>query len=135
MARSKKVIIWGDHPVSESIIRHYDVLESEVVHHKKLTVEGININDFDELCLLSGDEDDIKAIVLLDDMAAACDMSQNYGKRLLCHLLVRKIETLRMLQTCDLCDAVRRKLDVYPFSMEEIWCRSDPYWRRNSYGL
>ena len=25
MARSKKVIILGDHPVTESIIRHYDV--------------------------------------------------------------------------------------------------------------
>ena len=29
-----------------------------------------------------------------------------------------------MLKTCDLMDAVRRKLDVYPFSMEEIWIRS-----------
>lgn len=124
MARSKKVIILGDHPVTENIIRHYDVLQREVVHHKRLTLESIDINDFDEICLLSGNEDDNKTIVLLDDIAAAYDMSSNHGERLLCHLFVQQSKTLQMLQTCDLCDAVRMKIDVYPFSMEEIWCRN-----------
>lgn len=124
MARSKKVIILGDHPVAESLIRHFNVLQREVVHHKRLTLEIIDINDFDEICLLSGNEDDNKTIVLLDDIAAAYDMSSNHGERLLCHLFVQQSKTLQMLQTCDLCDAVRMKIDVYPFSMEEIWCRN-----------
>ena len=124
MARSKKVIILGDHPVVESITRHYHVLKRDVVHHKRLTLEGIDINDFDEICLLSGNEDGNKAIVLLDNIAVAYDMSSNHGKRLLCHLFVQLRKTLLLLQTCNLCDAVRKKLDVYPFSMEEIWSRS-----------
>ena len=114
MARSKKVIILGDHPVTESIIRQYDVLQREVAHHKGLTLEGIDINDFDEICLLSGKEDDNRAIALFTDLSAAYDM---YGMRLLCHLLVQKVETSRVLKTCDLCDAVRMKLDVYPFNL------------------
>lgn len=124
MARSKNVIISGDHPIAESIIRHYNVLKRDVLHHKRLTLEGIDINDFDDICLLSGNEDDNKALVMLDDIAAAYDMSSNHGKRLLFHLLVQQSKTLHMLQTCDLCDAVRKKLDVYPFSIEELWSRS-----------
>ena len=119
-----KVIMLGDHAVAESIIQHYNVLKRDVFHHKRLTFEVIDINDFDEICLLSGNDDVNKAIVLLDDIAAAYDMSSNHGKRLLFHLLVQQSKTLHMLQTCDLCDAVRKKLDIYPFSMEEIWCRS-----------
>lgn len=124
MARSKNVIISGDHPIAESIIRHYNVLKRDVLYHKRLTLEGIDINGFDDICLLSGNEDDNKALVMLDDIAAAYDMSSNHGKRLLFHLLVQQSKTLHMLQTCDLCDAVRKKLDVYPFSIEELWSRS-----------
>ena len=120
----KKAIIWGDHTVAESIIKHYNVFNREVVCYRSLTVEGIAINGFDEFYFLSGDEDDYKAIALLDYIAATYDMSSNHGKRLLCHLLVQKIEALRMLQTCDICDAVKQKIDVYPFTMEEIWSRN-----------
>ena len=119
-----KVIILGDHAVAESIIRHYNVLQREVVRHKRLSLESVGINNFDEICLLSGNDDVNKAIVLLDDIAAAYDMSSNHGKRLLCHLLVQQNKTLRLLQTCDLCATVRQKIDVYPFTIESLWCRS-----------
>ena len=112
--KGQKAIILGVHHVEGNIIKHYNVLQKDVAHHKGLTLEGIDINDFDEICLLSGKEDDNRAIALFTDLSAAYDM---YGMRLLCHLLVQKVETSRVLKTCDLCDAVRMKLDVYPFNL------------------
>ena len=124
MGRGQKTIIVGLHPVAGNIIKHYNVLKREVVYHKILSVESNDFSEFNELCLLSGDEDDCKAITLLDNIAAKYDTSLTNGIQLLCHLLVQQSKTLQMLKTCDLCDAVRKKIDVYPFSIEEIWCRS-----------
>lgn len=113
----------GPHPIAGSIIKNYNVLRKDIVYHKDFSLGSDNIC-IDEICLLPGNEDEDKALVLLDGIAAAFKISLNQNKQLLTHLLVQKRETLQMLQTCDLCAAVRKKLDIYPFSMEEIWCRS-----------
>ena len=123
MTSRKKVIILGPHPIAGSIIKNYNVLRKDIVYHKDFSLGSDNIC-IDEICLLPGNEDEDKALVLLDGIAAAFKISLNQNKQLLTHLLVQKRETLQMLQTCDLCAAVRKKLDIYPFSMEEIWCRS-----------
>lgn len=123
MTSRKKVIILGPHPIAGSIIKNYNVLRKDIVYHKDFSLGSDNIC-IDEICLLPGNEDEDKALVLLDGIAAAFKISLNQDKQLLTHLLVQKRETLQMLQTCDLCAAVRKKLDIYPFSMEEIWCRS-----------
>lgn len=90
---------------------------------KMLSSDDIDINDCNELCLLAGKGEDEKAIAMLAELAAGYDVNTHDGKRLICHLLVQDNRTLRMLQTCDLHDAVRQKMDVYPFSMDEVWSR------------
>ena len=121
---TKTVIIIGKHPIAESLVRQYAGKEYAVVRQETLTGEGVDVNSADELCLLAGDGEDNKAVAMLDELAAKYDVDVHHGKRLICHLLVQKSESLRMLQTCDLCDAVRQKIDVYPFTMDEVWSQS-----------
>lgn len=121
---TKNIIIIGRHPVAKSLVRQYEARGKSVVHREKLTAEGVGLNNYDELCLLAGDGEDDKAVAMLAQLAPEYDVEAHSGKRLLCHLMVQKNETLRMLQTCDFCDAVRQKIDVYPFTIDEVWSRS-----------
>jgi hypothetical protein len=120
----KKVIIIGNHPIADNLIKKYENKGFVVERQQKLFVEGVAINDYDELCLLAGNGEDDKAIVMLAELAEVYNVEARGDKRLVCHLLLQKNETLRMLQTCDLCDVVRQKIDVYPFTMDEMWSRS-----------
>ena len=124
MAENRNVIIIGKHPLVENLVLQYKTNGCAVEHHEELTTEKVVINNYDELCLLTETGGDNKAISLLDELAALYDVDTHNGKRLICHLLLNDSKTLRMLQTCDLCDKVRQKIDVYPFTMDEVWSRS-----------
>ena len=110
--------------MAECLIRQFEDEGYAVKRQEKLLMDDININDFDELCLLHEEKVDNKAVMMLGELAAKYDVEAHNGKRLLCHLLVQRNETFRMLQTCDLCDAIRQKADVYPFTIDEAWSRS-----------
>lgn len=120
----KTVIIIGKHPIAESLVRQYEGKGLAVVRQELLSAEGVDVNSADELCLLAGDGEDNKVVAMLDELAAKYDVDAHHGKRLVCHLHVQQNETLRMLQTCDFCDAVRQKIDVYPFTLDEVWSQS-----------
>ena len=120
----KHIYIIGESPVAECLIRQFEDEGYAVKRQEKLLMDDININDFDELCLLHEEKVDNKAVMMLGELAAKYDVEAHNGKRLLCHLLVQRNETFRMLQTCDLCDAIRQKADVYPFTIDEAWSRS-----------
>lgn len=120
----KKIIILGNHPIIYDLVRQYEAMSCAVDQQGKFMAEDVCINNYDELCLLSGNNEDDKAIVMLGQLAAGYDVEAHGGKRLVCHLLLQENEALRMLQTCDLCDAIRQKIDVYPFTMDEVWSRS-----------
>lgn len=120
----KRVIIIGNHPITNNLVHQYKSKGFVIEQQQELLDEGITMNDFDELCLLASDGEDDKIIAHLTQLAAGYNIEAHSGKRLVCHLLVQKNETLRMLQTCDLCDTVRQKIDVYPFTMDEIWSQS-----------
>ena len=119
-----KIKLLGKHAIADHLVQQYKAKGCIVDCHEELSAEDVRINEYDELCLLAGDGEDDKAVAMLDELAEKYDVDAHNGKRLTCHLLVQKNETLRMLQTCDLCDAVRRKIDVYPFTMDEVWSRS-----------
>ena len=121
---TKKAIIIGKRPIAESLIRQYEALDYRVEYRQELTAENIRNNNYDELCLLADDGEDDKAVALLSELAVGYDTELHDGSRLVCHLLIQKHETLRILQTCDLCDSIKRKIDVYPFTMDEVWSRS-----------
>lgn len=120
---TKKVIILGKHLSMDNLVQQYKMMGCFVDYREDLSTEGIFVNDYDELCLLTNDGEDDKAVSLLAQLADGYDLDAHGGKRLACHLLVQKNETLRMLQTCDPCEAVKQKIDVYPYSMDEVWCR------------
>ena len=120
---SKKTIILGKHLLKECLVRQYEAQGNVVKCHEELTTEEICINDYGELCLLAHEGEDDKAMALLAELAAGYDMAVHGGKRLICHLLLQSNKTLRMLYTCDFCDAVKQKIDVYPFTMDELWSR------------
>lgn len=124
-----KAIIIGKHPLAESLVRQYEVKGGIVVHreyYESLPTgkEGISVNDYDELCLLASDDEDDKMVAILAQLAEGYNVEAHGGRRLVCHLLVQRNETLRMLQTCDLCNVVKRIIDLYPFTMDEVWSRS-----------
>ena len=120
---SKKILILGKDPLKKRLVQQYEAHGDTVRHLEELTEEGICVNDYDELCLLANIGQDDKAIALLAQLATKYDVEAHDGKRLLCHLLLQSNKALQMLHTCDLCDAVKQKIDVYPFTMDEVWSR------------
>ena len=121
---SKSILILGYHPIAEKIARRDEETDCVVKWNHGQIIEGLAINQYDELCLLGDDGRECNTIAVLPELVRKYQLDVHNGNKLLCHLMVFDRETMQMLQTCDLCDAVRKKLDVYPFSMEEIWCRS-----------
>lgn len=125
-----KILVLGNHPLAEDLIKQYKKRHCVVDFCKEVTTQDICINNYDELCLLTSISDDYKEevdnkmISLIPQLAEKYDMEQHQGKKLLCHLLVQSQKTLRMLQTTDFCEAIRQKIDVYPFTMDEVWSRS-----------
>ena len=101
-----------------------------MVYRKEITAQDINVNDYDELCLLTSitdvgkEETDHSILSLIPLLAEDYDVEQHLGKKLICHLLVQSQQTLRMLQTTDFCEAIRQNIDIYPFTMDEVWSRS-----------
>ena len=121
---NKRSIIIGDHAIVGELIQQYKEKNYVTDWISELSNSKVVINNYDELCLLAGTLGDDKAIATLGQLAEEYDVTTHQGKRLVCHLLIQSNESLRMLQTCDLCKEVRQKIDVYPFTLGEIWSRS-----------
>lgn len=122
--RCRKVLILGDHPIAQEIYKYYYTLQCEVVYIKDFVVSDFNINEFDELFLLANADGDSKAIAMLYKLVGRNNNYLRKGGRLLCHLLLQGRDTFCMLQTCDFCNEVRQKIDVYPFMLDDVWSRS-----------
>lgn len=118
------VIFIGNHPLANNLIPKYKVKGCTVDCQQELTTEGININNYNEICLLADDGEDDRVVAMLADLAARYDVESHDGNRLICHLMLQSNQTLHMLQTCDFCDTVRDKIDVYPFTLDEEWSRN-----------
>jgi hypothetical protein len=121
---SKCILILGNHPIAEEIARRHERLDSIVKRNRVLIIDGSTISHYDELYLLGENCDKNKTIAALLELAEENIIDNHSGNKLLCHLLVHDRKMLQMLKTCDPYGAVRRKWDVYPFSIEEIWSRS-----------
>lgn len=117
----KNIIIIGEHPLADDLERQYEKRGDMVKRHQKLSADGIVMDDYDELCLLAGDNEDDKAIALLTELATTYDRAKHGDRRLLCHLLVQHNRTLQMLLSTDFCEAIRQNIDVYPFTMDDVW--------------
>ena len=121
---NKRIIIIGNHTIVESLIQQYKAMNDVTDWLTELSNPNVVINNYDELCLIAGTFEDDKAIAMLGQLAEEYDVTTHQGKRLVCHLLIQSNESLRMLQTCDFCKKVKQTIDVYPFTLDEIWSRS-----------
>lgn len=125
-----KVLIMGNHPLVDNLVRQYEEMHYVVDCRQEVTTQTININDYDELCLLTSVKDvgkewaDYSILSLIPLLTEDYDVKLHQGKKLLCHMLMQSQQTLRMLQTTDFCETFRQKVDLYPFSMNDEWCRS-----------
>lgn len=120
---AKRILILGDHPIAENVVRRHDEVGAFVKWNHGQILDVPYINQYDELYLLGGNGTDYKTIAGFPELTEKYILCDHNGNKLLCHFLVES-DTLRLLQTSDLCIAVRKTLDVYPFSEEEIWSRS-----------
>lgn len=127
--RNKKVIILGEHPLLPSILQQYKAMGSEVCHLKNIN-DNFDINSYDELFILTNDHDsssveaDNEVISLLNKCASGYDKESHNGHKLLCHLLLQSNTSLRILQMTDFNEEIRQSIDVYPFTMEDLWSKS-----------
>lgn len=125
-----KVLIMGNHPLVDNLVRQYKEMHYVVDCRQEVTTQTININDYDELCLLTSVKDvgkewaDYSILSLIPLLTEDYDVKLHQGKKLLCHMLMQSQQTLRMLQTTDFCETFRQKVDLYPFSMNDEWSRS-----------
>ena len=119
----RKALILGSHPLAESLILQYLGRGFEVTHKKGDEALKAIASDAEEVVLLS-EGDDNATMAHLARIAAGIDMSARNGKKLLCHLMLVSQKVLRTLQTTEFCDAIREKMDVYPFTMDDVWSRS-----------
>ena len=125
IVNNKKVVILGEHPILPNIWQQYSSLGYEVCHYNNID-EPININSFDELFILTNNlcasiDADNKAISILNRFALQYDIESHNGNKLLCHLLLQSSTSLRILQMTNLREDIKQVIDVYPFTMEELW--------------
>lgn len=131
-----KVLIVGNHPVMDDVKRQYETKGWTVWCLANACADDVEMEQFDELFLIAdytGDssgsnkqnalEADHAVIALLGHLADGVNLEKRGGRKVICHLLVNTVETLRLLQTTDWSDGIRERMDVYPSSMDEVWCR------------
>ena len=123
----ENVIIIGNHAVAQDLVRQYEAMGCRVLRKDAAQAAGVDINDFDEACLLTGAAaadrmgEDGRALALLEQIAEGYDLPRHGGRRLRCHLLLQSPTMLRALQQTDFQEAVNERLEVYPFTMEDCW--------------
>ena len=120
----RNIIIIGNHPIANNLIRQFENTSFNTERLKTFPAEEADFKHCDELFLFANRENDDRSIAMLEQIANAYDVNTHDRGQLICHFLLHDSSTLHILKTCDLCKAVRQKIDVYPFLMEEIWSRS-----------
>lgn len=116
----------GNHSMKDALIQQYQLKGYKVVCEDVLFGA---YGAYDELFLFSDDSKQITEEADYEIMSqiallAKVLKTEPFFKKVKCHLMLRDINTLRCLQTVDLCNSVKEKMDVYPFAVEEIWSRN-----------
>ena len=125
-----KVLIVGNHPIVDDVSRQYEEAGWTVWRMGNAIAEDVAMGEFDELFLTADAEayDPLKAdhavMALTATLADGVNPDKRQGKKVRCHLLLRTASALRMLQTSDWSEGMRQRVDIYPFSMDEVWSRS-----------
>ncbi|MBR5102747.1 MAG: hypothetical protein IK092_06450, partial [Muribaculaceae bacterium] len=126
--KPKKVLIIGTHPIGCDMTRQFAEMGCHVEHCADVEAASALVGECDEVCVLSqgtGIESrrstaDSRAIAGLDVLASHIPD----GRKVVCHLLLHSNTTLWLLRSNELKAEVANKLDVYPFTIDDVWSRN-----------
>ena len=124
----KNVYIKGNHPIREFIIDQY-VRNGNIVYDLLNDTSDFIVNNKEmEFVILTSPygsnrmEEDNGAICLLKELAEKMSGSENI--RPIVHVLFQCSITLEILLKHGLPFAISEKLDVYPFTIEDMWAKN-----------
>lgn len=121
------VYIIGNHPLVDNLIQQYKANDYEVYHHTMIDWDSQPSIHCDELFLLSDsyNESDTEAdYTAIEQLSHIARFITNEGQRVICHLLIRNYKVYQKLLSSDFCEAIRHKLEIYPFVLDEVWSRT-----------
>lgn len=124
-----RICIIGDCPLKESIRKQYHALGAEhIVEYAFGAMDISEIQDAEEFVILTSPSDDstvsadIDALALLKDLASAAPREST--SRPVVHLLLQNPDMLRTIQMMGFPAEIEDRLEVYPFTMEDIWAKN-----------
>lgn len=121
----RNVLIFGNHPMASSVVGQYRSMGFVVDRRESLA--GIStLGNYQELFVFPQEGlDDGGVLDRLEALAEGLGQSEGAdGARPLCHLLLRSKVSLWLLQTLDLYHAINRRLEIYPFTLEDQWAKT-----------
>lgn len=124
--QQNRVLIIGTHPLTSHVIRQFKD-RGDIVDAYADRQDGIDINCYDEVCLLPQNNDaanqtDSQTLAMLETFAT--QYSRQSERRPLCHVLLHSQVTLWLLQTMELYEDINRKFELYAFTMEDQWAKN-----------
>ena len=126
----KNVVILGKHPLSEDLVRQYQARGFRVTCVPLHDIGDIGADVYDEVFFLADIchphpmEADYKAVATIGLLADKMPETSCHRAKTICHLMLLTPHMLHVLQTSDFCEAVRKKMDIYPFTMAGKWSES-----------
>lgn len=121
---SNIVLIYGTHPIRESIEKEYEALGYKI--EKRDTLEVPKSGTFyHELCvLLKNGTADHETLEVLEAFSHDFSSTPSGQSKPICHLLLHDKVTLWLLQTLDLYPEIHKKFELYAFTMEDQWAKN-----------
>ena len=124
----KRVLIIGKHAMTEDIIAQYRAMDRQVDFYEACSsCEVMDVNVYDELFLLPIVEDikaDEENVLMLYRVASGYNPSLHEGQRILCHWCITDGKLLDLLKEVDLPTEINEKIEVYPFTVNEMWAQN-----------
>lgn len=125
--RSRNVYVRGNHPIRDYILNQY-ISKGYPIHECLDDASNFLENGEDAIlilltspCHLDRLEVDQDAIQYLELVAEKMPLTDNRPQ---VHVLFQSSVTLELLLKYDLPSVVNEKLDVYPFTMEDMWAKN-----------
>lgn len=122
----RQVLIIGDHPVKNSIIKQYVSSGIENIGECNIEVSVFpNVKKVEEFVILSssasGIDGDKEALVALNRLAAQL---VDTNVRPVVHMLLQSHETMSLINTRDYNDDWHNKLELNVFTMDDVWAKN-----------
>lgn len=117
----KKILQIGSYPLKFNHAQQFDVKECDMLYRQ------MDLCVYDEIIIMSDyyNEKPVDAdLVTIAKLGTLKDGIKSNRQKVFCHLLLRSQSALSFLRKTDLCSVVKLKIDIYPFTIEEIWGRS-----------